>query len=295
MKHSPFPRIVVPSFLAVAVLLATACGDDTPAGSSSATPSSDVILQVSHTGGFVAPVSQLSTTPSVTVLADGTIITPAPTIAIYPGPAIASLQQVRVDPSIVTGLVAKARTLGLLQDSLDFGQPAVADATTAVIVIRADGHEYRHEAYALGMSGVDGLGAGAGEGATDKPIGGGPTPALTAEQSKNRTALNSLVQAASALPPGMAAWTPTQIAVYDLGPYSPDANLTQPSKPWPLSDPPPTGGTPAAATCTVIAGSDASALLTALATATQRTPWQIVGADHSLAFVPVVPGRAACA
>jgi hypothetical protein len=284
--------VLVPVLVIATALVVASCGSDDTSGSSSGTPSSEMVLQVSTIGGFAGPTVLLSSVPSVTVLSDGTVITPAPMIAIYPGPAISPMQQVTVAKSVVTGFVDKARSLGLLQDSLDFGQPPVADATTTVVVIRADGREYRHQAYALGLSnGFGGLGASG-------PLGTGSNLAgpssLTADQEAHRTALNTLVNSASTLPPGAKAWIPSEVAVYDLGAYTPDTNLNQTAQAWPLATLPTLGGTASKPVCTTIGGGDATKLLTALAGANQRTPWILSGSNHALSFAPVIPGAPTC-
>jgi hypothetical protein len=63
----------------------------------------------------VVPVDvAVTAVPVVTVLGDGTVITPAPATAIYPGPAMAPLQSVTVRQHTVDALVQRAADLGLL-------------------------------------------------------------------------------------------------------------------------------------------------------------------------------------
>ena len=231
------------------------------------TGASEVVVQVLVDGGFVPTEVALGTVPATTVLGDGTVITPAPTPAIYPGPALAPLQAAKVDAATVDGLVARAATLGLLAGPLDFGHPPVADAPNTTVTIVAEGRAHRHVAAALGVS--------------DEATGGA-----------NRRALKDFLAALAQLPPGNRAWEPSAIAVRVAGPYQPDPQLPQPPVAWPLDRAPVEAGpgTP----CLVVEGDDLRLLRAALVRANARTPWLIGGVARSVAFVPVVPGSQPC-
>ncbi|MFP5320037.1 MAG: hypothetical protein ACLGI2_17315 [Acidimicrobiia bacterium] len=276
------------------VLLAAtaACGgDDATVGTGSGAgdevvrpTGGEVVVQIVVDGGFVPVEVALSSVPTVTVLGDGTVITGAPVPAIYPGPAIAPLQQATLDAAGVDRLVARAEALGLLEGPLDFGRPPVADAPDTTVTIAAGGTTHRHVAYALGI--------------TDRQPAGGGLPGLTAAQVANRTALSEFVEAANALPPGREAWVPSAIAVYDLGAYELEPQLPQPQVAWPLSRPPATASSGAPPTgarpCTLVEGDQAATLLDALSRANARTSWIVNGTARSLAFRPVVPGQPGC-
>lgn len=266
-----------PSLAAVAIaLVAGACGpgEDPPTALTRPTGAGDVVVQVTLAGGFVPVDVALATVPIVTVLGDGAVITTAPVTAIYPGPAITPLQSVTVPAKTVDELVQRASDLGLLAGTLDFGRPPVADAPDTVVAITADGRTVRHSANALGMEGI-----------------GGPQ-GVSAEAAANRRKLQEFVAATQGLPPGQAGWTPPAVAVYSLGAYQPDPQLTQPARTWPLAKAPTTTG--AGFPCTLVEGADAEALLRALAAANARTPWLVNGSSFSLAFRPVVPGADGC-
>jgi hypothetical protein len=245
------------------VLLAGGCGKDSGADAMARpTGADEVVVQVVVDGGFVPREVALATVPTTTVLGDGTVITPAPTLAIYPGPALAPLQSVKVDGATLDRLVSRADALGLLGPPLDFGRPPVADAPNTTVTIVARGQTYRHVAYALGI--------------TDEST----SPA-------NRRALTSFLEALQQLPPGTTPWQPAAVAVHVVGPYQPDRQLPQPAMPWPLARPP-------AAECFVVQGDDLAVLRAALTRANARTPWVIDGVSRSVAFVPVVPGMPGC-
>ena len=257
-------------------MVAAGCGDAESGSSpplSRPTGAGEVVVQVMVAGGFVPVEAAVSEVPRVTVLGDGTVITTAPVIAIYPGPAITPLQSVQVPARTVDALVARAADLGLLAGELDFGQPPVADAPDTIVTITAGGTEHRHVANALGIE--DRAGAGIGE-----------------QAAANRRALQSFVEATSELPPGETMWEPPAIAVYTLGDHMPDPELPQPAREWPLASPPATG--PGVAPCTLVEGADVETLLAALDPANSRTPWMVGGEAKSLAFRPVVPGQPGC-
>ena len=259
-------------------LATAACGDGgTVVGSTPSRPqgADEVVVQILISGGFVPVDVAVGTIPSVTVLGDGTVISQAPVTAIYPGGAIAPLQAVTAPAAVVDGLIRKAEALGLLAGKLDFGQPPVADAPDTTVTIVAGGTTHTHSANALGINDAG--------------------PGLGADAAKHRRALSEFVKAANALPPGVRAWEPAEIAVYALGPYTADPQLPQPSQPWPLAKPPavpaaPTGGRP----CTLVTGADVRTLLTALTRANARTPWVINGVQQAMVFRPVVPGQPGC-
>jgi len=277
--------IAVPAVV-LAVLAATACGDQeatvSAGGGGTARPTGgEVVVQLTVDGGFVPVEAALATVPTVTVLGDGTVITAAPVPAIYPGPAIAPLQQSKLDGAGVDRLVDRARDLGLLEGPLEFGRPPVADAPNTTVTIVAGGASHRHVAYALGI--VDREPAGAG------------VPGLSADQVANRRALGQFVEAANGLPPGREAWVPAAVAVYDVGPYQLDPQLPQREVAWPLSRPPATAVVAAGPPpCTLVEGADTATLLDALAPANARSPWVVNGTARSLAFRPVLPGQPGC-
>ena len=226
------------------------------------TGAGEVVVQVLVNGGFVPPEVAFAAAPTTTVLGDGTVVTLAPTLAIYPGPALAPLQAAKVDAATVDGLVALAAELGLLAGPLDFGRPPVADAPSTTVTIVAGGQTHRHVAVALGI--------------VDEGTG-----------AANRQALKDFLAALEHLPPGDRVWEPSAIAVGVIGPYQADRQLPQPPMTWPLARVP-------AAPCLVVEGDEARVLRADLAKANALTPWMIDGVAQSVAFMPVVPGPSPC-
>ncbi|HEX6595511.1 MAG TPA: hypothetical protein VF045_01145 [Acidimicrobiales bacterium] len=251
----------------------------TGSGNTSRPGGGEVVVQVLVDGGFVPVEMAVTSVPTVTVLGDGTVITVAPMLAIYPGAAITPLQQAKLDAEGVDRLVAKADGLGLLKGPLDFGQPPVADAPNTTVTILAGGTTHRHVANALGI--------------VDREPASGGVPGLSAKAVANRKALSEFVEATNSLPPGREAWVPTAVAVYDLGPYQADPQLPQREARWPLTRPPATT-TMGGWACTLVEGAETTTLLNALARANSRTPWIVDGKARSLAFRPIVPGQPGC-
>jgi hypothetical protein len=283
--------------LLVVMVLAAACGDDgstvgtdgggdapgdaprdgDDGGDIGGSSEETVAVQVLVDGGFVPVEAALRTVPSLTVTAEGTVITPAPVLAIYPGPAYLPMQSAQVDPGAVAELVDLARTLGLLDDDLDFGQPPVADVPNTTVTIVSDGVTYTHVANALDMDFES----------TDSEDDG-----ISDEARANRAALSEFVAAANALAAGDTMWDPDALAVTVVGPFVPSDELTDPDPlEWPLATPPNTDGD---YPCTLVEGDDLATLLTALEGANERTAWVVDGAELALAFRVVVPGQVGC-
>lgn len=256
-----------------------ACGDgteETGQAPSRPTGAGDVVVQVTVAGGFLPVEVAVATVPTVTVLGDGTVITPAPVLAIYPGPAIAPLQAASAGAAAVDGLVRRAAELGLLAGPLEFGRPPVADAPETTVTVVSGGREHTQVAYALGMGDIPGGGQGG----------------LGQAELANRRALSDFVAATGQLPPGGRPWVPSAVAVYALGDYRADPQLPQRPAGWPLpAEPAVAGGN---FPCTLYEGADAEALVRALASANALTPWTVGGRARSLAFRPVVPGQPGC-
>ena len=264
-------RHLLTTFALGVVSIAGACGSDSAqvgvAVPDRPTGADQVVVQLRIDGGFVPREVALATVPATTVLGDGTVLTVAPTPAIYPGPALASLQAAKVDAAAVDDLVARAARLGLLDGPLDFGRPPVADAPNTTVTIVAAGRTHTHVAAALGIS--------------DEATGGA-----------NRRALREFVASLEQLPPGDRAWDPSAIAVRVAGPYQADPQLPQPPVVWPLARVPVDTGP--GGPCLVVDGDDVRTLRAALARANARTPWLIAGVARSVAFAPVVPGSPPC-
>lgn len=194
--------------LAVLAVLAVAagCGDDEVTAVSDAppgVPGDGLVLRVDRTAGFTTPELAFAMVPSVSIYADGRVLTPGATIEIYPGPALVPVYDSTLDAGAIADLVALADELGLADEPLDFGQPPVADAGDTVVTIVTDDGAVEQVANAL-HEGTD-----------------ADESALTGEQRENRERLLELVRAIEE-----AAVAPDSGGVE---PFVPDAYLARAS------------------------------------------------------------------
>jgi hypothetical protein len=244
-------------------------------------------------GGFTTPAAALSTIPQLTLLSDGTVLSPGMVPLIYPGPAITPVQAGTVDEAAIDGLVDVARSLGLLDGPLDFGEPAISDAPTTTVTIVADGVTHRFEAYALAFDTEESPGtASSGTASSGVDDGGADGVAVDDVAAANRRALADFVAAAEALATGDSIWEPSAIVVTVIGPWQSDPSApAEPSIEWPLAGAPSTTGD---FPCTMVEGSDVGSLSSALGAATEASGWVIGGETYSLAFRPLLPGDPGC-
>ncbi len=116
------------------------------------------ILSYTAPGGFTTSQFAFQDPPLALLTADGRLIGPGVSTAIFPGPLLPVHQVQTVTPAGIDSLVAAADAAGLLAD-VDYstdGGLVVADAANTLLTITADGVTYTHEAYALGIGGGPG-------------------------------------------------------------------------------------------------------------------------------------------
>ena len=245
--------------------------------SSEAAAAEGLVLRVDQTGGFVTPSMLAGRLPTVSVYADGRVITEGPVPAIYPGPALPNLQVTELDPAGVQELVDRALAAGVDETS-DLGTPPIADATSTRFTVVTAEDTYVREAYALWET-TEGSG-------------------LTGEQVAAREELGDLLDALTR--PGAAATTSYEaeaVAAIASPWVDPGDGLVQPDLPWPGPALPgePTGGPPDV-TCVTAAGAEAQALLEAAGAGNAATPWVTGdGARWSVTFRPLLPDETRCA
>lgn len=176
-------RTFVSAFLAVPIVGAlAACGDpDQPAAADPTTPDAtdgptptspsttaapvdithptgadDVVLKLSNEGGFVPVGYAFVNTPTLLVSGDGRAFTPAPVPMIYPGQLLPAVSVRQLTEAEVQSMLAVVNDAGLLATPPDYtGGDNVADATTTVLTVNADGGTFTHSAYALGIAGEE--------------------------------------------------------------------------------------------------------------------------------------------
>ena len=269
--------------LALLPLLAVAaCGSGVAADDDalSAGPSSSdaLVLQVVRAGGFLPAGAAFRTVPSVSLYADGRVVTEGPQIELWPAPALPSVQVGELPEDEVQRLLDAGRALVDAQD--DYGQPPVADAPTTAVVVQ-DGPERGGE---RGVAAAVALEELSGEAAPADGAG------LTGEQVAARERLSAFVRevqdAASQAP--AEPFESGSLAVL-AEPYgdAPPAEVTVTELTWP-------GPALAAGSCTVVTGDALDEVREAVTAASVETRWTADGQVLRLAFRPLLPHERTC-
>jgi hypothetical protein len=276
--------IALRSAPALALLLAlTACAERGAAGGpadpdpTAAPATSGLVLRVEYTGGFLTPATIAARLPSVSVYADGRMITQGPVPAIWPGPALPNLQVTELDPAAVQDLVDRALAAGVA-GTADLGMPPVADAPSTRFTLVTTEATYQREVYALGGT----------------PEGSGLTP----EQEETRGRLYDLLASMpSADGVTTSPYAAGSVAAVVTPWIDPQDGLVQPELPWPGPALPgePTGGPPDV-TCVTATGAQAEDMVRSARTANAATPWATGdGLRWTVVFRPLLPDETGCA
>lgn len=261
---------------AVATFL-TACGDDDEGGITHPTGANDVVLRIGYEGGFVPAGFAFVNLPTLLISGDGRVFEQGAITLEFPGPLMTPVFVRSISDAGIGAVLQLAEDAGLLAAPPDYeipGDVAIADAPTTVVTIVANGKEYRHAAYALGI---------------DQPDGGPSTPA--------RDNLQAFVQLLADLPKVAGAKEVGESLPFLAERYrfqamgvDPEA-WTDPAPtvlPWPeeigvrLAD---------AETCAMVA---ADAVGAVFEEADQLTFFEEEDVVYQLFVAPVLPGDAEC-
>lgn len=280
---------------AVSLLLISACaGKATTDGSAAAAPGETAaarvvaapVIRVRQSGGFASPSTYLTRLPLVSVYADGRVITQGPQIAIYPGPALPSLQVQQIDPAAVRTLIDKAVAAGV-RPGADLGRPPIADALSTRFTVITDAGQQSVEVMGLAEATADQAGLSAAQRAARARL------ATLLEQLTDVKA--TLGAAASAEP---QQYVPSAL-VAAARPYSADGvatNSPEPAVPWPgPALPGPLLNPGADVGCVTVAGDTVSGVLSAAGSANAMTPWTWGGRQWSVTLRPLLPDETDCA
>lgn len=267
-------RIALGLILLLAVIL-VGCGDDdndvviAPDGEPD-----EVVFALSTAGGFVVTDQESGGFPVLVVNGDGTVTRPAPTILIYPGPALPALERTQLTQS----QLAAVRESGLFTgDPIDPGDPPVADAPVTTMVATVDGEQRSVEVHSLD---------------------GSPAPGVEGEAAEARDAALGLVEAVRDIIDDPALeWEvvePDRLVVGSL-PYdlTPDVDPGPPVS-WPLDAElvAATGETQAG--CVTLAGEQARIVVEVARDATEITRWEAGDQEYQLVFIPWYPQLNGC-
>ena len=118
------------------------------------TGAQDVVLKVTYEGGFVPAGFLFVDTPALLVSGDGRVFTQGAVPAIFPGPLLPTVLVRTISEEGLQALLAIVEKAGLFAESPDYsGGDNVADASSTVLAIKANGGTFVHSAYALGIDG----------------------------------------------------------------------------------------------------------------------------------------------
>jgi hypothetical protein len=247
---------------------------DPPPGGLTTYQPDDVVLRVEQIGGFVPVESLVTYLPELTVYGDGRVLTQGPVPAMYPGPALPNIQVQTITPEALRTLVnlAVAAKVGM---PADFGQPPVADGTSARITVLTSAGPQVSTVYMLGMD--DGL---------------------TADQRAARAPLRDLVAKLEDLRDTLGqsrSYVPDVLAAVD-SPWVADPTLTEPERAWPGPALPgqQVGAPGGNLGCVTVSGAQLTSVLDAAGHANQLTPWVWDGTRYRVQFRPLLPDESSC-
>jgi len=247
-----------------------------------------LLLRVTSEGGFIGPAANLAAVPTISVYADGRIMSPGPVDTMYPGPLLPPVAIKDVGPGGVQAIVAAIKAAGLDKPSAD-GGGGNPDTGTTVFVVNLDGTPVTTR-----------IGLGGGPGGPGIPgVGGGsPDPSrAAAQQLLDR--LNDPGETWGSSPT-TSTLVPTAYRVY-VAPGAPagDGTTTAPAIAWPLSTPLDAFGVPAVPDRGIaglrqgaVFGADAVTLGPVLASASAISAFSSGGKLYTLYVRPLLPDEA---
>jgi hypothetical protein len=184
-----------------------------------------LLLRVTSEGGFINPSANLASVPTVSVYADGRILTPGPVDAVYPGPLLPPVQIKDVGPAGAQAIVAAIRAAGLDKQGAGggIGNP---DAATTIFAVTVDGATITTRFHLGGGPGGPGL-----------PGAASPDPSVAAAGDLlNR--LTDQTETWGVPNPAISTLAPTAYRIF-VAPGAPVGDLptSQPAVAWPLATP----------------------------------------------------------
>jgi hypothetical protein len=278
----------VPAGLLAMLALVVAACDGGGGAVEHPTGAGELVLRSATGGGLVPPGTVLRAVPEFSLLGDGRIIVPGPQMEIYPGPALPNLLQRSATEDGVQAILRAADEVGLLGPDRTLDAPGIMDAPTTIFTAVANGSRHVTSVYALGL---------------DVPT----PPGVSEEELEARKALAafqaSLFNLDGWLPKGSlgeeAPYTFDELRVY-VEPYalSPEPELQQAEKPWPLAEPLASFGERydqfPDVRCGAVHGEDLARLLPEAQGSNELTPWTSGGERYHLVFRPLLPDEHGC-
>jgi hypothetical protein len=258
------------------------------------------LVRIEYTGGLRPMELYLLHAPSLLVYADGTVIQPAPVVAVYPPVAITPFNAFTVSKAAVDGLLEQAVAAGL-DEPRDIINSLVMDASTAQITVVLDGKPVTSSVYALDAN--------------------GPTPPEWDEETAQRfAAIQDFANAARTMATSLdaddivspeAPYVPARLEVIAFVPDPANPlpsgvpDLSAAALTWPLDRSLEEIGavygraeqlSPAQMEmrCAEIGGDDAQAVIATAANGNFISPWQDGDQLYGLLINPLFPGDSGC-
>ncbi len=267
-------------------------GDDPQSGDGIEHPTDedDVVLRYELTGGFV-PIEYLVTSmPLASLYGDGRMFTEGPQIAVFPPPALPSLNVEQLTPEGIQLVLEEAEAAGLLEGKQEWDELTnyVADAGTGFLTIRANSQTHVVSVYAPGMRDI-------GDQVSDEEI------AFRAKFDAFTGKLNAL-----------SNWLPAEVfldvedeypadrlqIVSQPGDVNPIPDVEADEIDWPLATPLSEMGEPYSmlemARCFVLEDQEFADVMSLLSDATTLTRWSSDGQQFILHIRPLLPDEAGC-
>jgi hypothetical protein len=284
--------------IAALALVAAACGESGGGGDPSTTTTTtlvehpmggnEVVLRVAHEGGFAPIEFSLTNLPAFSLYGDGTVVVPGSQVAIYPGPALPSVQTLRLSEERLQEIIVAAREAGVVAPDRALGHECVMDASTTVFTLTAGGSTATVSVYALGLEGPD--------------AGADPSCGIDEEAARTRATLAAFLESIGSLVydgtlPPPTDYQPSAMRVFVADEVFHDPDLPQVPLVWPLSTPLADFGVDVAGVglrCGVVDGEDQADVLALARRANQLTPWVSEGLEFGLTFRPLLPDESGC-
>jgi hypothetical protein len=272
-------RLTLPLALS---LIVAACSGAAPSPTPSPTPPDPdrLLFRVVTAGGLMPAGGMLNDMPSLSLYADGRLISQGAQIAIFPGPALPAVQVQRVSPQGIGRIIAAAQAAGLAGPDRTLPDDHLADAPTTSFILDVDGNS-RHVTDVVGLY----------ESQDTSP-----------QRQALRTFADQLTNVgewlgSDAEPEAKPyAWQELRLGVSATDPQQAGDPEFINFQDWPLEEPLATFGEPwgLGIRCGVVSGEDSAQVTAALASANQMTHWRSGGKTFSLIVRPLLPDEKGC-
>lgn len=237
---------------------------------------SSVMLIVKDEGGFVPIEFLVGQGPRLVLLRGGTLVTPGPQVAMYPGPFLPSYQQHQLDEEMRLFVLEELDALdfsSIENEVNDEATSSVADAQTTIVTFFNQDGAHTFSVYALGI----------GAQFSDARVG-------ILANLLDRVSQFGFTGAGGEYP-----WSAIQVLA-GISQVPPDPAVAT-TEPWPLrmSFDQMADTTGFGWRCASFDGAEAQSLLDVFGQANQATMWDDGSAQYQIAVRPVFPGEEACA